>query len=310
MYPSQGTSVELPKAVDYHRVKAGYTHMGWNDGASTTALAAAGDTPYTPARDTTLTAAWTAETYTVAYNLVPGGTANPNPISYTIDDLPITLQKINITGRIFAGWYSDSSFGNDKLVTSIPAGVTGRKDLYAKWAAPSAALSQSPVTVTAIAAAGTGGGLAANASLVINLTDTKVGTAISGDASSWFGGNTVNGLTYTAAAPANADSIKITVAGTPTVVSSASGVTITIPSGVLADPNGAAVTWDIAVTGTVNYDISQIKYSDNPALASQGAYYVSYYGAGLRNGTWSKGEPRRSKGVSRRSRGEGRWRGG
>jgi len=49
----------------------------------------------------------------------------------------------------------------------------------------------------------------------------------------------------------------IAVSGIPTATSSASDVAITIPAGVLAGPNGSVITWDVDVTGAVNYSISQ-----------------------------------------------------
>jgi uncharacterized repeat protein (TIGR02543 family) len=140
VHPTITSSIMLPKAEDYHRVKAGYMHTGWNDGASTTELAD-GDTPYKPNGDVTLTAVWTLVEYQIHYYLITAvnNSANPanhdyNPPSYTIESQEITLESPPDDGSlVFLGWYSESSLADNKLAVSIPARSTGAKYFYAKW---------------------------------------------------------------------------------------------------------------------------------------------------------------------------------
>jgi hypothetical protein len=99
------------------------------------------------------------------------------------------------------------------------------------------------------------GGTPANAAITVPLTNATVRTALTGvinNVSSWFGA-TVAGLTYTATALAGADAISIAVAGTPTAISSAAGVQVTIPAGALSDT--ANVAAGAVVAGTVSYSI-------------------------------------------------------
>jgi hypothetical protein len=64
------------------------------------------------------------------------------------------------------------------------------------------------------------------------------------------------GLGYTVSAQPDAAGITIRVSGIPTETSFAADVTITIPAGKLVSPDGAPIG-DIAVTGTVKYNIGQ-----------------------------------------------------
>ena len=70
-------------------------------------------------------------TYGITYKL-NGGTNNySNPSTY-IDDSGVTLYEPTRNRYTFGGWYDNSAF-NGEPITSIPAGSTGRKTLYAKW---------------------------------------------------------------------------------------------------------------------------------------------------------------------------------
>ncbi len=73
-----------------------------------------------------------AKRYTIDYLF---GSNPDNPVSYTIEELPIRLADpvagtSNILGT-FVGWH-ENGFTNDP-VTEIPAGTTGGKVFYAKW---------------------------------------------------------------------------------------------------------------------------------------------------------------------------------
>ena len=88
-----------------------------------------------PAGVTSLTAQWTALTYTVTLNANGGTIASEKDItSYTYGDgatLP-TENDITCEGYTFEGWYADSSFSGAP-VTAISNTDMGNKEFYAKW---------------------------------------------------------------------------------------------------------------------------------------------------------------------------------
>ena len=100
--------------------KTGYTFAEWN--------------PSLPAiftEDTAYTATWTANTYTITYNLNGGTNDANNPASYTVETETITLADATKNGDVFIGWYTDESFTNP--ITKIEKGSVGNIILYAKW---------------------------------------------------------------------------------------------------------------------------------------------------------------------------------
>ena len=88
-----------------------------------------------PAGVTSLTAQWTALTYTVTLNANGGVIANGKDItSYTYSDgatLP-TANDMTREGYTFKGWYTDSGFSGSP-VTAISNTDMGNKEFYAKW---------------------------------------------------------------------------------------------------------------------------------------------------------------------------------
>ena len=119
--------------------KTGYTFDGWYDNANLTGekitQIAKGSTG-----NITLHAKWTADTYTIAYNLNGGNNAD-NPTSYNIETSTITLADPTKTGYTFGGWYTDETFSEEK--TEITEGSTGDITLHAKWTA-----NKSGITIT------------------------------------------------------------------------------------------------------------------------------------------------------------------
>ena len=79
----------------------------------------------------TLTAQWTATTYTITYNGVKTGAKNTNPTSYTVEDLPINLVAATHDQWRFDGWTDDNA--GDADITTIPAGTTGNQSFTAHW---------------------------------------------------------------------------------------------------------------------------------------------------------------------------------
>ncbi|MCK9482132.1 MAG: InlB B-repeat-containing protein [Bacteroidia bacterium] len=110
--------------------KTGYTFDGWytnsNFSGGIVTEISKGSTG-----NKTFYAKWGAVTYDITYHLGGGTNHGSNPLNYTIEQVPITLQNASRAGYSFEGWYKEESFINK--VTNIPAGSTGNKTFYAKW---------------------------------------------------------------------------------------------------------------------------------------------------------------------------------
>lgn len=116
---------------------AGYTFDGWYDGS--TKAGDAGES-YAPSADgKTLTAHWSADSYTITYALNPG-TGSTTPVhtspktSYTVEDAAFTLVNPTRVGYTFAGWTGSNGETPETTVT-IPQGTTGNKSYTANWTA-------------------------------------------------------------------------------------------------------------------------------------------------------------------------------
>jgi len=118
--------------------RTGYTFDGYYDAANgggtqyyTATMASARAWDKT-APNTTLYAKWTADSYTITYNLNDGTNNAGNPATYTIESATIALQAPTRAGYTFGGWYATDTFSGSAL-TTITQGSTGSKTLYAKW---------------------------------------------------------------------------------------------------------------------------------------------------------------------------------
>ncbi|MBO5261681.1 MAG: leucine-rich repeat protein [Clostridia bacterium] len=124
-----GATANLPKNT---YVRQGYVFKGWSttpngpveylDGAS-----------YTMGTDDTyiLYAVWESEGFTITYHC-NGGEANPeNPVTFTVEDLPIKLSDLsNQENRLFNYWYYESDFsGSPVFEITEPKNIT----LYAEF---------------------------------------------------------------------------------------------------------------------------------------------------------------------------------
>ncbi|NCB66335.1 MAG: hypothetical protein EOM48_09240, partial [Bacilli bacterium] len=126
--------------------RTGYTFDGYYDAANgggtqyyTATMASARAWDKT-APNTTLYAKWTADSYTITYNLNDGTNNAGNPATYTIESATIALQAPTRAGYTFGGWYATDTFSGSAL-TTITQGSTGSKTLYAKWTATSYTVS-------------------------------------------------------------------------------------------------------------------------------------------------------------------------
>ncbi len=103
--------------------RTGYTFAGWTP------------TGTTISQDTTFTAQWTANTYTVTLHTNDGTIAEGEKLtSYTYGvgaKLPAE-NKITKTGHTFAGWYNNADLTGDPVI-EISATDTGEKEYWAKW---------------------------------------------------------------------------------------------------------------------------------------------------------------------------------
>ncbi len=87
--------------------------------------------------DLSLTARWTAKVYTIAYHNIEGATfETSNPTTYTVEDLPITLNNPIKDGYNFEGWFTDESFSGNPIIGIDTKLSEGNGDLYAKWSDP------------------------------------------------------------------------------------------------------------------------------------------------------------------------------
>ncbi len=78
----------------------------------------------------TLTASWTAKTYSITYYGVEDAENVPE---YTIESGAITLAEPTMTGYTFKGWFTTETFDEGTEATVIAAGSTGNKKFWAKW---------------------------------------------------------------------------------------------------------------------------------------------------------------------------------
>ncbi len=125
-------TVESETIVLSDASKLGYTFNGWElNGASIKQI------PAKSYGNKTLTATWTAITYTITYENVAGQydidtPVNSNVTTYTIESPVITLNNASKTAYNFDGWTE-----NDVPITQIAEKSHGNKTITANWTAVS-----------------------------------------------------------------------------------------------------------------------------------------------------------------------------
>jgi len=110
--------------------KTGYTFVNWKATDGTTYAPGAS---YTANAATTLTAQWTAKTYTVTFN-TNGGTVSTTSKTVTYGSTYGTLPTPTRTGYTFSGWYTSVS-GGTQIRSSTTISLTENQTLYAHWTA-------------------------------------------------------------------------------------------------------------------------------------------------------------------------------
>ena len=134
-----GTAITAPAAP----TKTGYTFTGWDRAIPATM----------PAENLTITAQWTVNQYTIAYDLA-GGTAEGNPDTYTIETGAFTLKNPTKSGYTFTGWSGTGLDGENNMTVTIPTGSTGNRTYTAHWRYNGSSHSYSYYTIKATAGAG------------------------------------------------------------------------------------------------------------------------------------------------------------
>ena len=115
--------------------RTGYTFDGWYTAASGGTKITSSSTVST-ASNHTLYAHWTANTYTVTYNVNGGNALSTTTKSVTYDGTYGTLATPTRTGYDFSGWYTAAS-GGSKIESTTKVSITANQTLYAQWTAKS-----------------------------------------------------------------------------------------------------------------------------------------------------------------------------
>ncbi|MCR5223596.1 MAG: InlB B-repeat-containing protein [Bacilli bacterium] len=126
MYYKGTTSIPNPS-------RTGYTFKSWS--VSGTGSSISDKTLTMGSQNTTITASWQANSYTVTFN-ANGGTTPTASKSVTYNSTYGTLPTPSRTGYTFTGWYTAAS-GGTKIVSTTKVAITSAQTLYAQWTANS-----------------------------------------------------------------------------------------------------------------------------------------------------------------------------
>lgn len=109
--------------------REGYVFAGWKIGDKT--VTKSYSVSWNSESALIFTAQWSAEEYTISYELYGGDNHEGNPTSYNVETDEIRLQDPVRANSTFAGWYLDEEL--TQKVTVFPGGNVGNLTLYAKW---------------------------------------------------------------------------------------------------------------------------------------------------------------------------------
>ena len=115
--------------------RTGYTFNGWRRSGKNTDLKGVVKSSDigvdSDGENITLTAQWTANTYTVTFN-ANGGSVSPASKSVTYNSTYGTLPTPTRTGYRFNGWYTAAS-GGSQVTDDTKVSITAEQTLYAHW---------------------------------------------------------------------------------------------------------------------------------------------------------------------------------
>ncbi|MBQ7365968.1 MAG: InlB B-repeat-containing protein, partial [Spirochaetaceae bacterium] len=128
-------NVETPTITLRPATKTGYTFSGWHDGTHVITEIAQGTTG-----DISLTATWTANTYTVKFE-GNGGSGSMDPQEFDYDQpQQLTANQFTLTSYEFSGWNTQvngggTSYTDGQSVSNLTDINGGTVTLYAQWKA-------------------------------------------------------------------------------------------------------------------------------------------------------------------------------
>ena len=115
--------------------RTGYTFKGWARSGGSSSLKGTVKSSdikvNSDGENITLTAQWTANTYTVTFN-ANGGSVSTASKSVTYNSTYGTLPTPTRTGYTFNGWYTATS-GGTKVESGTKVAITAAQTLYARW---------------------------------------------------------------------------------------------------------------------------------------------------------------------------------
>ncbi len=133
--------------------RTGYTLEGWYTEINGGGTKYESATVYNTASDTTLYANWTANQYTVSFDIQGATGTEPAPVPVAYDDVISGLPDdggFTKDGYVFGGWYTEINGNGTKYETTTPYTIADNTTLYAKWNAQIYIVDDtgSPVIVT------------------------------------------------------------------------------------------------------------------------------------------------------------------
>ncbi|GBU25663.1 hypothetical protein R83H12_02318 [Fibrobacteria bacterium R8-3-H12] len=231
--------------------RAGYTFAGWNTAANGSGLFYAGGTGYTDNANLTLYAQWTANVYTVTYD-VNGGTGTVAAQTKTHDvELKLRTTVPTRTGYTFAGWNTETDGSGTTYASGGSYTANAYVTLYAQWT-----LNTYTLDCTGLAATGTAGTAITQPTVTCNGSDntsTPVTNHTWGNAPVWT--NPAAGTYNVSATATCGGSSKTASCGTLTIAglacasvptSGTYGTAITAPT---VTCNGATISSGLSWTG-------------------------------------------------------------
>lgn len=131
---SADTAVQCAVTKPSDPTRIGYTFGGWYTDAACTS-GKEFDFATQVRKNTTIYAKWTADSYSITYDLNDGelATGITNPSTYTIESDDIILNNPTRTGYTFKGWSGTDLTDNANTEVTIAKGSTGNRSYTANW---------------------------------------------------------------------------------------------------------------------------------------------------------------------------------